>query len=317
MVEDIPASGRSGRFPQKSTLQTTATAADGRIALSDLGDGTYLLTVSAPGYASVSRQVAVTSGSVVPVEVPLQPLPGSLDGTVTSSTSGSPVADAIVVLGQWRAQTDANGHYGFTDLPPDTYALQVSVAGHQTYQASVPIARATSSTINISLIPLPGTVMVKVVDAVSGSPIGGATISYGVTGTTGSPSVAGPTGAGAADEQLCPDVKLLVPLKRSPEFAAIRRRVADPHHSDACVEDGLHFFVFQLHPAEGATTSLPGANGRAPGLTAAQAPVAVFAMDPQSTTPHSAVVVTPGPDGAEAEITDLREPGRRYTAPVA
>ena len=43
----------------------TATTADGSIALGDLGDGDYLLLVSAPGYASSSRQVSVTSGAVV------------------------------------------------------------------------------------------------------------------------------------------------------------------------------------------------------------------------------------------------------------
>jgi hypothetical protein len=92
--------------------------------------------------------------------------------------------------------------------------------------------------------------------------------------------------------------------------------VANPHHRDAWVEDGLHFFVYQLHPAEGAATGAPGANGGAPGLASAQAPVAVFAMDPASSTVYSAVVVTPGLGGVEAEITDLREPERSNTAPV-
>ena len=120
----------------------------------------------------------------------------------------------------------------------------------------------------------------------------------------------------AGDDLPCADVKLLVPLKRSGEFAAIRRRVADHRHRDAWVEDGLHFFIFQLHAAEGGAVG-SGTNGAAPGRRAAQAPVAVLAMHPESATPHSAVVVTPSPDGAEAEIMDLREPDRVYTAPVA
>ena len=120
----------------------------------------------------------------------------------------------------------------------------------------------------------------------------------------------------AGDDLPCADVKLLVPLKRSPEFAAIRRRVADPHHSDAWVEDGLHFFVYRLHPAEGAAPGAPGANGSAPRLSAARAPVAVFAMHPEFAAPVSAVVVTPSPGGAEAEIRDLRAPDNVYTAPV-
>jgi hypothetical protein len=108
----------------------------------------------------------------------------------------------------------------------------------------------------------------------------------------------------AGDDLPCADVKLLVPLKRSAEFAAIRRRVADHHHLDSWQEDDLHFFVFQLRPAEGAA-----ANGT-------EAPVAVFAMHPEFAAPVSAVVVTPSPGGAEAEIRDLRAPDNVYTAPV-
>ena len=111
-----------------------------------------------------------------------------------------------------------------------------------------------------------------------------------------------------SDDLPCADVALLVPLKRSAEFAAIRRRVANHHHLDSWEEDGLHFFVFQLHPAEGAEAN---------GARAAEAPVAVFAMHPEQTAPVSAVVVTPGPGGAEAEIRDLREPDSAYTVPVS
>ena len=301
--------------PQQSANQTVMTPPDGSYSISDLGDGTYLLTVSAPGYASVSRQVTVTSGTVLPLEIPLQPLPGSIEGTITSAATGAPVAGATVALAEWSTQTDANGRYSLAGLRPGAYTLQVSVAGYQTYQTGVTVGRGTSGTINAALTPLAAMLQVKVVDATTGGPLAGATISYGAVSTATGPSAAVPAGGGTGDEQPCPDAKLLVPLKRSPEFAAVRRRVADPHHSDAWVEDGLHFFVFQLHPLEGASPN--GTNGSARGRGAAQAPVAVFAMHPESSTVHSAVVVTPGPNGAEAEIMNLREPDSVYTAPVA
>ena len=291
------------------------TPPDGSYSISDLGDGTYLLTVSAPGYASVSRQVTVTSGTVLPLEIPLQPLPGSIEGTITSAATGAAIAGATVAVAEWSTQTDANGRYSLAGLRPGAYTLQVSVAGYQTYQTGVTVGRGTSGTIDAALTPLAAMLQVKVVDATTGSPLAGATISYGAVGTSTGPSAPVPAGGGTADRQPCPDIKLLVPLKRSPEYAAIRRRVADPHHSDAWVEDGLHFFVFQLHPLEGA--SPPGTNGGARGRGAPQAPVAVFAMNPEASAVHSAAVVTPGPDGAEAEIMNLREPDSVYTAPVA
>lgn len=109
----------------------------------------------------------------------------------------------------------------------------------------------------------------------------------------------------AGDDLPCADVTLLVPLKRSAEFARVRKRVADHHHLDSWYEDGLHFFVFLLRPEEGG-----GANGE-------DAPVAVFTMHPELTVPLAAVVVTPQANGAEAEIRDLREPDSAYTVPVA
>ena len=109
----------------------------------------------------------------------------------------------------------------------------------------------------------------------------------------------------AGDELPCADAKLLVPVKRSAEFAGIRKRVADQHHLDSWQEDDVHFFVFLLHPEAGA------------GADPANPPVAVFAMHPAYREPVSAVVVTPRSGGAEAEIQDLRVPGSVYTAPVA
>jgi hypothetical protein len=109
----------------------------------------------------------------------------------------------------------------------------------------------------------------------------------------------------AGDDLPCADVKLLVPLKRSAEFARIRKRVADPHHLDSWQEDGLHFFTFLLYPAEAAE-----ANG-------ADAPVAVFTMHPELAAPLAAVVVAPQANGAEAKVTDLRAPDSAYTVPLS
>ncbi len=284
---------------------------DGSYALSDLGDGTYLLTVSAPGYASRSQEVTLTPGLVTPVEVQLQPLPGHLTGTVTNSASGVPVADATVVLGAWPVQTDAGGRYTLDNLTPGAYTFQVSIAGYEPYQVSVTVEPGRSRTIDVPLTPLAGALLaVQVVDVATGSPIAGATISYGALGDPGAP-----TDTGDGDGRPCADVALLVPLKRSAEFAAIRKRVADHHHLDAWEEDGLHFFVFQLHP----TGSAAGTDGAGPDAPVAAAPLAVFAMQPGLPTPHSAVVVTPGADGveAEAEIMNLRAADQTDTAPRA
>jgi hypothetical protein len=104
----------------------------------------------------------------------------------------------------------------------------------------------------------------------------------------------------------CADYKLLVPLKRSREHGAVRKRVADLRPADAWQQEGFHFFVFELH-----------IDGNIADTLVTPAPLAVFAMHPEVKEPLTAVVVTPSSDGAEAEIRDLREPDSAYTAPIA
>jgi len=257
-----------------------------------------LLTISAPGYRSISRVVTAGAGPVTAVEVRLQPLPGSLEGTITDAASGAGIANATVVLGSERASTDATGRYRFGDLLPGTYTVRVNAAGYDPYEVGVTVAPGARVTAPAALQPLPNIVVVTVVDAATDDPIAGATVAY----STPAIGTGGQQPVGTDGEHACADVALLVPLKRSAAFARIRKRVADHHHRDSWQEDGLHFFVFQLHPE---------ANDRA---ISAESPVAVFALHPAS-GPVSAVVVTPGPDGA-AEVRDLLGTDSAHTIPT-
>jgi hypothetical protein len=111
-----------------------------------------------------------------------------------------------------------------------------------------------------------------------------------------------------AENLPCADEKFLGPLKASAEFASIHVRLVSDHHIDSWLEDGLHFFVFQLNAVNGPW------NGHA---TAGEPPVAVFVMHADQKEPVSAVVVTPLPDSEEAEIQDLRDPDTVYEAPIS
>jgi hypothetical protein len=245
----------------------------------------------------------------LPLEIALQPLPGTRAGTVTNAVTGLPVASATVTAGPWHTETDAEGRYTLAGLPPGAHTLQVTSAGYQMYEAAISLAPGALVAVHAVLTPLLATLLVRVVDATSGDPIGGAALSYGAAPTQ---DVGAPATNGNAP---CPEPELLAPLKRSTEFAAIRRRVADHHYLDAWVEDGLHFFVFQLRP-EAALASV-ATNGAGPRAAPTDGPVAVFAMRPDTASVHSAVVVTPDTTGAAASILDLRDPGQSDTAPLS
>jgi hypothetical protein len=112
---------------------------------------------------------------------------------------------------------------------------------------------------------------------------------------------------GVASDLPCADSSFLVPLKRSREFRDMRPRLAGkPPHPvyDSWLDDGFHFFVFQLAPDHTAAG------------TAAAGGLAVFAMHPNQREPVSAVTVVPTATGAEARITDVRDPENSYTAPI-
>ena len=120
------------------------------------------------------------------------------------------------------------------------------------------------------------------------------------------PATVHPRGADQDDlsaDLPCADASLLVPLKRSREYGAIRKRVADLRPVDSWQEEQVHFFVFALRPEDNAPAT-------------PEPPLAVFAMQRGSTEPVSAVVVTASPDGVQAEVRSLREPDTVYTMPL-
>jgi len=71
--------------------------------------------------------------------------------------------------------------------------------------------------------------------------------------------------------------------------------------TDSWQQEGLHLFVFALR-AEEESASFP------------EPPVAVFTMHPAAAEPISAIIVTPQPGGADAEVRDLHKPDTAYTA---
>ena len=116
------------------------------------------------------------------------------------------------------------------------------------------------------------------------------------------PATVHPRGADQDDlsaDLPCADASLLVPLKRSRQYGAIRSRVVDLRPVDSWREGQVHFFVFALRPEDNAPVT-------------PEPPLAVFAMQRESTEPVSAVVVTASPDGAQAEVRSLHEPGTVY-----
>jgi hypothetical protein len=266
--------------------QLPPTPSDGSAFISNLGSGSYVVAAEAQGYGSASQHVTITSGPLTTVEIRLESLAGSLDGHVTDVVSGTALAGATVSLAQWTTVTDSTGHYRLEGVPPGAYSLEVRLEGYGAHQMLTIIEPRGSHKQDVTLLPVHGLLKVRVVDAATGRPIEGATISYGTV-----------TQAAAQSAQPCADYELLLPLKRSRQYRAIRSRVSDLSPADAWEQDGIHFFVFTLDGVQGDGS-----------------PVAVFAMRAGEQEPVSAVVVRSGSENQDPEITPVAVPDEHLAA---
>jgi hypothetical protein len=96
---------------------------------------------------------------------------------------------------------------------------------------------------------------------------------------------------------------LIAPIKKSPEYRKMRPRLAGPAPVDSWEDEGLHYFVFQMKPEDGAAEG-------------AEPPVAMFTMRRDEADPAGVLVITLGPGGDHAVVTDLRHPDQTQHVPL-
>jgi trimeric autotransporter adhesin len=180
------------------TIPVTLTAVSGAATYSGLSfvvvpAGTYTVTASSPGWLSQTfgpytlaagdgRSPGDFYGNLYFVRA------GSLVGTVTDATTGTPLPGASVVAGSASSVTDASGNF-LLSLAAGSYPLTVSKSGYAgmtTASQTVVVGDERSAgIIALTAQPaLPGTVIGTVVNAAGGGPVPGASVSLsGVPGS--------------------------------------------------------------------------------------------------------------------------------------
>jgi choice-of-anchor B domain-containing protein len=114
------------------------TGFDGQYATGYHQAGTYTITVSAPGYASTTVPgVQLVNGQVTVQDVQLQPLESfAWSGTVVEQGTGTPVADATVLLEDevytYTATTNAQGVFEVPAMFTGTYTITAGRWGWHT-----------------------------------------------------------------------------------------------------------------------------------------------------------------------------------------
>jgi len=87
---------------------------------------------------------------------PPPPATGSISGLVSDESNGTPIQGAAVSADSGQGDTtDAAGSYTLADVPVGTRAVTFNASGYESTQSSMSVAEDTTSTLNVSLTPIP------------------------------------------------------------------------------------------------------------------------------------------------------------------
>ncbi len=172
-----------------------------------LGDTTspqQPLTVSAPGWVTVSQMLTLSTYSYTSVSVEMEPADpastGTAEGTITAQ-SGGPITNAIVTFTPTSGDpvvgyTDRTGHYRFGGIPAGRVTVTAQASGYLEAVTEVDLkadAEGTNAAINLALLSGSTRVSVsgKVLRLGLEAPVAGAQVQIGeppavLTGADGS-----------------------------------------------------------------------------------------------------------------------------------
>lgn len=134
------------------------------------------------GRVNAHKAVAAVLGSISTV--------GTIAGTVTSSSGGTPISGATVTDGTRTASANSSGVYVLTEVPEGTYTVTSSAAGYNAASKMVSVLAGNTATANFSLGASTGAISGMVTEAAGGMPISGATVTDGTrTASTNSSGI--------------------------------------------------------------------------------------------------------------------------------
>ncbi len=169
--------------------RTAITDANGEYAFDSVSSGTYSVTCSAAGYTTQTKRTAVDPGETARVDFTLDPVYGSLIGTVVDGLTGDPIEGAAIapIDGDGSPLVEKtsgeDGTFGYEQIPSGTYTGTVRAEGYEDNDSEVIAVAADGSTTSIVIKLWPRTITLTgtVTDKDNGSPIGGASVSVSAT----------------------------------------------------------------------------------------------------------------------------------------
>ncbi|MBW7474867.1 carboxypeptidase regulatory-like domain-containing protein [Paenibacillus oenotherae] len=151
-------------LPANTAAGSAVTGDGGVFSFPNLPAGSYQVTLSLAGYQNQTAAAAVTGTAAATIQTFLQPLPATVQGTVTNADTSAPVANAAINVTNWvgvpiaQTTTNATGQYTLTGLLAGYYRVSASAANLQHMDVPVTLGAAETRTLNFALKSNPGAV---------------------------------------------------------------------------------------------------------------------------------------------------------------
>jgi len=143
---------------------STTTNASGFYQFTNVTPNTYSVTAAKTGYnTGTNSGVVVTAGTTTTSNfalVAVPPTTGTLQGTVTDSSTSAVISGATVtIVGGTSTTTNASGFYQFTNVTTGTYSVTAAKTGYNTgTNSGVVVSTGATTTSNFSLTTVSGPV---------------------------------------------------------------------------------------------------------------------------------------------------------------
>ena len=171
--------------------QSTQTNSDGYFVLSGVPSGSYTVLAALAGYSSasgVANVKAQQTSTVGPIILTQASGAAAIRGSIFDATSQQPIAGANVALSagstSYSATTGSDGSFVLGNLTPGTYSVTFQASGYTTVTGSLSAPAGSVTAVRQGLTTQgtyqdssPGTLTGQMVDASSGQPLSGVTLS--------------------------------------------------------------------------------------------------------------------------------------------
>ena len=120
------------------------------------GNGRHVARATLAGYRDATGELLVNEGEVVALDLQLTALtgPGRLSGVVRASSSGEPLADALVNVGELSMRTKEDGAYLFEKAGPGPVQVRVEAQGFTPGEEVAQVPPEGEATLDVTLEPL-------------------------------------------------------------------------------------------------------------------------------------------------------------------